>query len=76
MTRVIILAATVFGLAGGAGVAVSTPAPASAQASAGPPYRSCAEARKDGRSNILRDDPAYSSKLDRDGDGIACESKP
>ncbi|MEO8815643.1 MAG: excalibur calcium-binding domain-containing protein [Mycobacterium sp.] len=47
-------------------------APATA---AGPPYKSCSEARADGRYNITQDDPAYSSSLDRDGDGIACESK-
>ncbi|MGH3563076.1 MAG: excalibur calcium-binding domain-containing protein [Mycobacterium sp.] len=45
-------------------------------ASAGPPYKNCTEAHKDGRYNIPRDDPAYASKLDRDGDGIACEPKP
>lgn len=42
-------------------------------ATAGPPYKNCSEARKDGRSNIPKGDPAYASKLDRDGDGIACE---
>lgn len=40
---------------------------------AGPPYKNCKEAHADGRYNIPRDDPAYRSKLDRDGDGIACE---
>nr|WP_231998472.1 MULTISPECIES: excalibur calcium-binding domain-containing protein [unclassified Mycobacterium] len=43
-------------------------------AQAGPPYRNCSEARKDGRYNIPRGDPAYQQKLDRDNDGIACES--
>ncbi|MGH3521589.1 MAG: excalibur calcium-binding domain-containing protein, partial [Mycobacterium sp.] len=28
-------------------------------ASAGPPYKNCTEAHKDGRYNIPRDDPAY-----------------
>lgn len=47
-----------------------------AAATAGPPYRNCSEAHADGRYNIPRDDPAYSSKLDREGDGLACEPKP
>ena len=40
---------------------------------ADPPYRNCSEAHADGRYNIPSSDPAYSSKLDRDGDGYACE---
>jgi hypothetical protein len=40
---------------------------------ADPPYRNCAEAHADGRYNIPSSDPAYQSKLDRDGDGFACE---
>ncbi|MFN8043057.1 MAG: excalibur calcium-binding domain-containing protein [Mycobacterium sp.] len=43
-------------------------------ASADPPYANCTEAHKDGRYDIPQGDPAYRSKLDRDGDGIACES--
>lgn len=43
---------------------------------AGPPYKNCSEAHKDGRYNIPQDDSAYASKLDRDGDGFACEPKP
>lgn len=43
-------------------------------AQAGPPYKNCTEAHKDGRYNIPRGDPAYQQKLDRDNDGIACES--
>lgn len=42
-------------------------------AQAGPPYKNCTEAHKDGRYNIPKGDPAYQSKLDRDNDGIACE---
>lgn len=38
------------------------------------PYNSCAEARADGRHDIPSNDPAYNPKLDRDHDGIACES--
>lgn len=51
-------------------IALSAPA-----AAAGPPYANCKEAAADGRYNIPRGDPAYAPKLDRDGDGIACESK-
>jgi hypothetical protein len=43
-------------------------------AQAGPPYANCTEAHKDGRYNISKGDPAYQPKLDRDNDGIACES--
>lgn len=43
-------------------------------ASADPPYKNCTEAHQDGRYDIPQGDPAYRSKLDRDGDGIACES--
>lgn len=42
---------------------------------AGPPYKNCSEAHADGRYNIPEGDDAYSSKLDRDGDGLACEPK-
>ncbi|OBI40144.1 calcium-binding protein [Mycobacterium kyorinense] len=44
-------------------------------ANAGPPYKNCTEAHNDGRYNIPEGDEAYSSKLDRDGDGLACEPK-
>lgn len=37
-------------------------------------YRSCAVARADGRSNIPIGAPGYRPGLDRDGDGVACES--
>lgn len=38
-------------------------------------FKSCKEARAAGYSDIKKGEPGYSSKLDRDGDGIACESK-
>lgn len=38
-------------------------------------YQNCDEARKDGRSNIPTGDPAYSPRLDKNHDGIACESR-
>ena len=71
MTSRILRAALTAGVAA-LGVAL-VPAPA---ASADPPYKNCKEAHADGRYNIPKGDPAYSSKLDRDGDGIACEPKP
>lgn len=36
-------------------------------------YRSCAAVRDAGAAPIRRGDPGYSRRLDRDGDGIACE---
>jgi hypothetical protein len=36
-------------------------------------YANCAAVRAAGADPIHRGDPGYSSKLDRDGDGIACE---
>jgi hypothetical protein len=36
-------------------------------------YANCSEAEADGVSNIPSTDAAYSTGLDRDGDGIACE---
>lgn len=36
-------------------------------------YASCRAARAAGAAPLRRGDPGYSPKLDRDGDGIACE---
>jgi endonuclease YncB( thermonuclease family) len=36
-------------------------------------YANCAEAREAGAAPIYRGSPGYSTKLDRDGDGVACE---
>ena len=36
-------------------------------------FSSCREAWENGYSDIHRGEPGYSSKLDLDGDGIACE---
>lgn len=54
------------------------PAPvASASAAPVPPtavsYANCAAVRAAGAAPLHRGDPGYSSKLDRDGDGVACE---
>ncbi|KAB7791341.1 excalibur calcium-binding domain-containing protein [Bifidobacterium leontopitheci] len=36
-------------------------------------YQNCTAAREAGAAPLYRGQPGYSSKLDRDGDGIACE---
>lgn len=36
-------------------------------------YANCDEARAAGAAPLHRGDPGYSSKLDRDDDGVACE---
>ncbi|WP_430336143.1 GmrSD restriction endonuclease domain-containing protein [Rhodococcus sp. ACT016] len=50
---------------------VVAPAPAPSGGSAY--YANCAAARAAGAAPIYRGQPGYSSKLDRDGDGVACE---
>jgi hypothetical protein len=37
-------------------------------------YSSCAEVREAGKAPIKKGQPGYSSKLDRDGDGTACDT--
>lgn len=37
------------------------------------PYANCTEAREAGAAPLHRGDPGYSTRLDRDGDGTACE---
>ncbi len=59
----------------------STPPPATVApvpkpvvpAPAGVYYTSCAAARAVGAAPIRRGEPGYSGRLDRDGDGVACE---
>lgn len=36
-------------------------------------YKNCTEAREDGAAPIHKGEDGYADKLDRDGDGIACE---
>ena len=67
--RVVLAAIAIGAAATGVGVA-SAPV-----AVAGPPYKNCSQARADGRHDIPRGDPAYAPHLDRDDDGIACESR-
>jgi hypothetical protein len=39
-----------------------------------PYYRSCAEVRAAGKAPIRRGQPGYRPGLDRDGDGVACDT--
>jgi Excalibur calcium-binding domain len=66
--RVVLAALATVAAALGIGVTVAP------TALADPPYANCKAAAQDGRYNIPRGDPAYQQKLDRDNDGIACES--
>ncbi|WP_280512665.1 excalibur calcium-binding domain-containing protein [Corynebacterium mastitidis] len=37
-------------------------------------YSSCAQAKAAGAAPLYAGSPGYSSRLDRDGDGVACEN--
>lgn len=67
-TRLIVAALATVAAFFGVGLTI---APA---AQADPPYKNCTAAPKDSKYDIPRGDPAYQQKLDRDNDGIACES--
>ncbi|WHU45959.1 excalibur calcium-binding domain-containing protein [Gordonia sp. L191] len=56
----------------GAGIAGSALAAGPAQSA--PYYSNCSEARAAGAAPLYRGDPGYRSALDRDNDGIACET--
>lgn len=49
------------------------PAPAPAQVPAAAYYANCTAAKNAGAAPLYRGQPGYSSSLDRDGDGVACE---
>lgn len=62
--------------------ATPAPAPAQTQEQTSEPatqpdanvyYKNCAAVRAAGKAPLHRGDPGYAPKLDRDGDGIACE---
>lgn len=55
-----------------AGISPPTPTPKSAPTSA-PYYANCDAVRAAGKAPLLRGQPGYAPKLDRDGDGVACE---
>jgi micrococcal nuclease len=59
---------------GGTGSASDTPSPSVAGKSAtGAYFASCTAARAAGVTPLHRGEPGYRAKLDRDGDGVACE---
>ena len=49
-------------------------APRTTAPAAGVSYANCAAVRSAGKAPLLRGQPGYSSSLDRDGDGVACET--
>ncbi|WP_339203250.1 excalibur calcium-binding domain-containing protein [Paenibacillus sp. FSL K6-3182] len=51
----------------------STPKPSEKPKQESVSYANCAAVREAGKSTLQKGDPGYSSKLDRDGDGVACE---
>ena len=53
----------------------AAPAPQQTQPGGDVSFSSCKEARAAGYSNMRQGEPGYSPNLDRDGDGIACESR-
>lgn len=52
---------------------VQAPVQAPAQAPAAAYYANCTAAKNAGAAPLYRGQPGYSSSLDRDGDGVACE---
>jgi hypothetical protein len=55
-------------------VALSAVAVFAGTATAQPGFKNCDEARAAGVENIPVSDPRYSTDLDRNNDGVACES--
>ncbi|OMH24846.1 deoxyribonuclease [Tersicoccus phoenicis] len=53
--------------------APAAPAPAAPAPAAAAYYKNCTAARAAGVAPLLRGQPGYAPRLDRDGDGIACE---
>jgi micrococcal nuclease len=51
----------------------SVPIPVESQSNQTVSYGSCKEVKAAGKAPIHKGDPGYSTKLDRDGDGVACE---
>lgn len=58
-------------MVGGVAVAHANPLPFAPTAAT--TYANCSQARAAGVAPIRQGEDGYSSKLDRDGDGIACE---
>jgi len=55
-------------------IAIGSAAPAIAAPLPQAPYKNCTEARANGDSDIPSSSDKYGPWLDRDGDGIGCES--
>lgn len=59
--------------------ATTTPAPRADRApkplKSGEAFANCAAARAAGAAPVRRGDPGYGPHLDRDGDGVGCESR-
>lgn len=68
MIRAFLAAAAVAGAFAGFGVGASPLATADA------PYENCSEARANGDTDIPSNSDMYGPWLDRDGDGVGCES--
>lgn len=66
------------GVGGDVQVPQEAPAPAPQPLVAPPPasayYKNCTEARAAGAAPLYRGEPGYRSALDRDDDGVACET--
>ena len=58
--------------AGGGGGGVSRPN--NFADAGGPSFANCSQARAAGYSNLRVGEPGYRRRMDRDGDGVACES--
>ena len=52
---------------------VPTTEPTAPEATTAVVYQNCGEVRAAGRAPLHRGDPGYSSALDRNGDGVACD---
>lgn len=57
-----------------AAAAISAVAIGVAPAASAAPYKNCTEARANGDANITSDSPYYGPWLDKDQDGVGCES--
>jgi hypothetical protein len=52
----------------------TVPRPTATKSSSSVYYENCTAVRAAGAAPIHRGEPGYSSRLDRDGDGVACEN--
>jgi hypothetical protein len=68
MIRAFVVAVAAAGAIAGAAIGTSPVAAANA------PYKNCTEARANGDTNIPSNSDKYGPWLDRDNDGIGCES--